>query len=192
MICFGFCFSLIIQQPLTLKSISLRPNQESYQSTEAAIQRELKKRKLCCRNKRKKKSHTKHMNNKIYINNNNSLISKQASFVISLLGLVIKYCWKYWHLPKSAVSPVCHSYKLFSLWSQFLLCWQRLAWKCHQHIWRGRMFYPHCCCQWSGVWTCNQNSDPRYLSACIWHLLLKPSGKKRTNIIKRQFSTCFL
>lgn len=95
-------------------------------------------------------------------------------------------------LPKSAVLLACRSYKPFSLWSQCRLCSQRLEWKCHRHIWRGRRFYPRCCCQWLGVWTCNQNFGPKHLCFCIGHLLLKPSKKGTTTWGKFQKVQCLL
>lgn len=133
-------------------------------------------------------SHTELRNNQNLHQSKNPLPNKLFFFFFyhhTFAGINIKHLWKCWHLPKSAASPSCHSCKLFSPWSRSPRCWRRLEWRCRRHIWTGRMFYPRCCCQWSGAWTCNQNFGLKYLSAWIWHLLPKPS-KKMTNMEKEQ------
>lgn len=159
----------------------LRPHQDPHQLSKTVTQRELTQ----FTTGTQRSSHIELVYNQ-NLHQSKKSTSKQAIFYHhTFAGINLKHFWKCWHLPKSAASPSCHSCKLFSPWSQFPLCSRRPVWRCHRRIWRGRMFYPRCCCQWSGAWTCNQNFGLKYLSAWIWHLLLKPS-KKMTNMEKEQ------
>ena len=95
------------------------------------------------------------------------------------------------NLPRFVAWRVCLVGRRFWLWSRFQQWRQRLKWTNHLRTETGTRFYRHLNYQSPTVWTCNQNSGLRHLSA---KLVLEPpsENKKRKTFWKQELFKYFV